>query len=334
MPELRQDPVTKRWVVVAKERAKRPDDFISKVNANLQAKACPFEYGHESMTPPETLAFRPDSLPPDSPGWTVRVVPNKFPAFTPENFEEIVDGLYKSRKAYGAHEVIIHGPDHDLSLATYPVEQVAEVILAYKMRYNYHKSQPYGRYIQIVINHGKEAGASIEHSHSQLFTVPVIPEFPESQLKGASSYFNDTGRCVFCDMIATELESSSRVIEKSDNFIAFVPYAAKLPFETWVMPLDHQPQFENITNEQRYELAHIFRRVLRRFYNGLDNPPYNMYLHTSPPVYESPGAFHWHVSIIPKLTIPAGFELGTNMWINVTIPENSAEFLRNVIIGE
>lgn len=330
MPELRQDPITQRWVVIAKERAKRPDDFIKRGGASAP-KACPFEYGNESLTPPETLAFRAEGLPPDSPGWTVRVVPNKFPAFSPDDFEEAVVGpLYKSRSAYGAHEVVIHGPDHDLSLATYPTEQVAEVIRAYAMRYNYHKSQPYGHYILIIINHGKEAGASLEHSHSQLFAVPLIPEFPRDQIRGAIDYYDSNNRCVYCDMIASEIEVGDRIIEKTDNFVAFVPYAAKLPFETWILPIRHHPQFENISDIDRLELAALFKDVLYRFYLGLDDPPYNMYLHTTPPAYDGSAAYHWHMSIIPKLTIAAGFEMGTNMWINVTIPEDAAEFLRNV----
>ncbi|HZD60641.1 MAG TPA: galactose-1-phosphate uridylyltransferase [Anaerolineae bacterium] len=328
MPELRQDPVTGQWLVVAKERAKRPHDFIQRGTTTPQA--CPFEYGHESMTPPETLAFRPGGSAPNTPGWTVRVVPNKFPAFTPENHEETARGLYRSRKAYGIHEVIIHGPEHDLSLATYPDDQVAEVLRAYKLRYEYHKSQPYTHYVQIIINHGKDAGASLEHSHSQLFAIPLIPELPGAELKGAANYYAKNERCIYCDIIASEIAEDVRVVEQSEHFIAFVPYAARLPFETWIIPLQHKPQFETISDGERMELASIFRRVLSRFYNGLSDPPYNMYLHTSPPGYGLTDTYHWHMSIIPKLTIQAGFELGTGMTINVTIPEDSAEFLRGV----
>jgi len=328
MPELRQDPVTKRWVVVAKERAKRPDDFIQKGGGGSPS-VCPFEYGNELMTPPETLAFRPDGMPADSPGWLVRVVPNKFPAFTAEDHHDVIHGLYRSRKAYGSHEVVIHGPDHDLHLATYPVGQMMDVLEAFKMRYNYHKSKPYGKYIQIITNHGKEAGASLEHSHSQIFAMSLIPELPKAELKGAADYFDENKRCVYCDIIASEIEQGSRLIEISEKFIVFVPYAARLPFETWVMPIHHRARFEEVTDDEKAELASVYRRALRRFHNGLGNPPYNMYLHTSPPELEKTGAYHWHMSIIPKLTIPAGFEFGTSMTINVTIPEDSAAFLRN-----
>lgn len=328
MPELRQDPVTNRWVVVAKERAKRPDDFIRRgVTAST---VCPFEYGHEAMTPPETLAFRLGGSGADTPGWTVRVVPNKFPAFTPENDKAVVSGMYRSEKAYGAHEIVIHGPSHDLSLATYPEEQVAKVLRAYKLRYEYHKNQPYGRYIQIIINHGKEAGASLEHSHSQIFAVPLVPQFPKAELEGSAAYYDLHGRCVFCDMISSEVESGVRVVDKSRHFLAFVPYAAKLPFETWILPIHHRPEFEAISDDERIDLASLMRRTLRRLYNGLDNPPYNMYIHTSPPGYEAAGTYHWHMSIAPKLTTAAGFEMGTGMTINVTIPEVAADFLRSV----
>lgn len=328
MPELRQDPITKRWVVISKERAKRPYDFVQR-DGGSSPQVCPFEYGNESMTPPETLAFRRGELPPNSPDWTVRVVPNKFPAFAPENHDEAINGLYISRKAYGAHEVIVHGPEHELSLATYPAQQAAEVLKAYKLRYIYHKGMPYARYIQIIINHGKLAGASLEHSHSQLFAIPVMPELPEAQLRGAAEYYSENRHCIYCRIISQELDITDRVIEKTDNFVAFVPFAAKLPFETWILPINHRPKFEDITNDEIDELSFIFRNTLRRFFNGLNDPPYNMYLHTSPPGYELTETYHWHMSIIPKLTVAAGFELGTGMWIDVTIPEAAAEFLRD-----
>ncbi|MCL6472246.1 MAG: galactose-1-phosphate uridylyltransferase [Firmicutes bacterium] len=328
MPELRQDPVTKNWVVIAKERAKRPRDFIE--GGAGAPPVCPFDYGHESMTPPETFAFRPDNIPPNSPGWIVRVVPNKFSAFTPDNFEESKNGLFKTRKAYGAHEVVIHGPDHNLDLATYPIQQSEAVLKAYVHRYRYHMSQPYGKYILIIINHGKPAGASLEHDHSQIFAIPFIPPLPNSELKGAAKYYQANNRCVYCDMIASEIKDGHRVIEITDNYIAYVPFAAKLPFETRIMPVKHRPQFEEISDGEIEELAAVFRRSLRRFYFGLRDVPYNMYLHTSPPGYDMIESYHWHISIIPKLTVAAGFELGANVWINVTLPEDAAEFLRSI----
>ncbi len=330
MPELRKDPIHGRWVIISTERGRRPSDFTPE-DRKPSGGFCPLCEGNEDKTPPEIVAFRNNGTPPNTPGWSLRVVPNKFAAFTPENFEETSDGLFKSRKAYGAHEVVIHGPDHNLNLATYPVAQTVEVLKAYKMRYNFHKSQPYGKYIQIIINHGKEAGASLEHSHSQIFAMPLIPQLPKSQLEGAADYYARTGRCVYCDMIESEIDNGTRFIDRTENFIVFVPYAAKLPFETWILPVHHRPRFEAITDSERDELADVFRQTLRRFYNGLSNPPLNMYLHTSPPGYEGVESYHWHMTIIPKLTIAAGFELGTNMWINVTIPEQAAEFLRNVM---
>lgn len=328
MPELRQDPVTKNWVIIAKERAKRPHDFIEE--SSRAPHDCPFDYGHESMTPPETLAFRPGNLPPNSPGWIVRVVPNKFSAFTPENFEETKNGLFKTRKAYGAHEVVIHGPDHNLDLATYPVQQTTEVLKAYVMRYRYHMLQPYGKYILIIINHGKQAGASLEHDHSQIFAMPFIPPLANSELKEAAEYYQANNRCVYCDIIESEVRDGRRIIEKTDNYIVYVPFAAKLPFETKIMPVKHRPRFEEISDSERDELAAVFRRALRRIYFGLRDVPYNMYLHTSPPGYNIVESYHWHMSIIPKLTVAAGFELGTNAWINITVPEDSAEFLRSI----
>lgn len=334
MPELRQDPVTKEWTVVAKERAKRPDDFVKR-GKKSDPNECPFDYGNESMTPPEVLAFRPDGLPTDSPDWVVRVVPNKFPAFSTEATgvqNEQPGELFKHQPAYGAHEVVIHGSDHALSLATYPLEQTELVLKAYIARYNHHKSQPYAKYIQIITNHGKEAGASLEHSHSQIFALPVIPAIPRAQLDGAISYRREHGRCVYCDIINSELEAGVRVIEKTERFIALVPYSANLPFKTWVMPAVHYSKFEVTPAEYLKEFAGLLRNTLRRFYVGLADPPLNVYLHTTPPQYKPDDSYHWHFSIYPKLTIPAGFELATNMWINVVTPESAAEFLRKVTI--
>ncbi|HEY3374231.1 MAG TPA: galactose-1-phosphate uridylyltransferase [Candidatus Aquicultor sp.] len=331
MPELRQDPVTKRWTVIATERAKRPDDFAKRPSGKAPV-ICPFEYGNEAMTPPEVLAFRPTGIVADSPGWTVRVVPNKFPAFSFGHLSETVDGLYRSMVAQGAHEVIIHGPNHVLSLATYPESQTVEVIRAYKMRYQYYKKQEFIRYVQIIINHGEAAGASLEHSHSQLFALPVVPPKPHAELIGSADYHNSHSRCIYCDIIASEIDKKIRVVEQTDNFIALVPYAASLPFETWVTPVDHRATFETLSDDEQNEFAALLRRTLRRFFFGLDDPPYNAFLHTSPPGYLSLASYHWHMVIIPRLTLAAGFELGTDMCINITIPEQSAQFLKDVSI--
>jgi UDPglucose--hexose-1-phosphate uridylyltransferase len=332
MPELRQDPITQRWVVIAKARAKRPDDFRERPKTAGTATACPFEYGNESMTPPETMAIRPSDTTPDTPGWLVRVVPNKFPAFSTRIDGRTTGGLYVSRSAFGAHEVVIHGPDHGLTMATYPEKHVALVLKTYRQRYEYHMKQPYAGYVQIIINHGEESGASLEHSHSQIFVIPVLPEKPRALLDGASRYFDIHARCVFCDIISAELTFARRVVDESAHFLAFEPFAAQLPFETWMLPKEHKPRFEALNDNEIEDLAKIFRRTVRRFLNGLGDPPYNMYLFTAPPRYERPETMHWFMSITPKLTTPAGFEMGTGMTINSTVPEECAEFLRNVKI--
>jgi len=335
--ELRQDPVTGRWVVIATERAKRPESFSQRHEKLVRTKAiCPFCYGSEDMTPPEVLAFRPESGKPNTSGWKVRVVPNKFPAFTMGNKSEVSMlgmqenlGIYLRMQGLGVHEVIVNSPDHFKSLALLTEDEVGLVIDAYRSRLLDIKNNPGVEYVLIIVNHGKEAGASIEHSHSQLFGTPIIPPLITEELNGSRSYFHEKGRCVFCDILSEELGLNERIILESENFLVFSPYAARQPFETWIIPKRHSANFESISSIEKKDFAFVLKNTLLKIYDGLNDSPYNFYLHTSPYKVDTGKFYHWHLEIFPKLSIQAGFEMGSGTMINVAFPEESAKFLRN-----
>lgn len=329
MPELRQDIVTGRWAVVATARAMRPTDFCAtRVVAAPEPHQCPFCPGQELMTPMELFAVRPADSEPNTPGWKVRVVPNKFPAFRTGEAELPSGALFPRRTADGSHEVIIHTPDHSASLATMPVEDVELVLRVYRQRYRINSDDTSVRYVHIIVNHGEEAGASLEHTHSQLFGAPLVPLLIQQELAGASWYNSSRGECVFCRILEMELEEGRRVIGENDSFVAIAPFASRLPFEMWILPRVHQESFDMIEGEQLSDFALILQDTLGRYYRKFDSPPYNYYIHSAPTDGSEYPYYHWHLELIPKLTSPGAFELGTSMMINVTTPEHAADFLR------
>lgn len=337
MPELRRDIITGRWVVIATERAKRPESFSQAAKEeNKPLDTCPFCYGNEHLTPPEVMAYRQGSAP-DTSGWSVRVVPNKYPAFILEDHSlNHGDGVYESRGGLGVHEVIVHSPDHNKGLALLTEAQAADVVRAYRDRYLALKSDERLKYILIIVNQGKMAGASLEHPHSQLFAIPLIPLSIREEIAGSVRYFKEKGDCVFCEIVRYESTARNRVILETENFISLAPYASRVPFETWILPKKHEARFENIEGEEIDEFAQILRNTLAKLHAGLGDPPYNYFIHTSPcrdgelKGNEAGYIYHWHLEILPKLSIIAGFELGLGIMINISNPEQTAEFLRSV----
>ncbi len=330
MPELRKDPIMKRWVIIATERAKRPHDFVG-TRETSASSFCPFDYGNEHTTPPEILAFRPADTEKDSPGWWVRIVANKFPALDPEaEPEKFGHGMYDVIKGFGTHEVIVETPDHKASLATLPYKQVKEVIWAYRERYKALEKDPRVRYILIFKNHGKDAGASLEHCHAQLIATPIVPKRVMEEIEGSREYFTFRDRCIFCDMMNQERLEGTRIVEENDDFIAFTPFASRFPFETWILPRVHQYNFGSIEADQIDQFASILKNVLFRIYKALDNPPYNFMLHTGISGEEGNQYYHWHLEIVPRLTRVAGFEWGSGFYINPVPPEDAARYLREV----
>ncbi|HKT12622.1 MAG TPA: galactose-1-phosphate uridylyltransferase [Terriglobia bacterium] len=333
MPELRKDPITGRWVIIATERAKRPSDFVRDKVEIRGSGFCPFCYGNEAKTPPEIIAYRSDGSLRNSPGWSLRVVPNKFPALGIEgSLNRQGEGLYDKMSGIGAHEVIIETPDHQKTLALLSPRQIEDVLWAYRDRILDLKKDRRFKYIMIFKNHGEAAGASLEHTHSQLIALPVVPKRVREETDGAREYFNFKERCIFCDIIRQEAESGIRVIADTPAFIAVAPFAPRFPFEIWIMPRVHQSAFEDSQKQEFEQLALILKDMLMRLDKVLDCPAYNYIIHTSP-IPESPNEhYHWHLEIMPKLTKIAGFEWGTGFHINPTPPEESAKFLREAVV--
>lgn len=329
MPELRKDPVTGRWVIISTDRAKRPADFLRESVKIQGTPFCPFCYGNESKTPPEILAYGRTSGGPNTPGWNVRVVPNKYPALGIEgDLNREGEGMFDRMNGVGAHEIIIETPNHLATLATLPERAIEDVLWAYRDRVLDLKNDKRLRYALIFKNHGDAAGATLEHSHSQLIALPIIPKRVREELDGALHYFREKERCIFCDIIRQEIESGVRVIGENDYFITLAPYAPRFPFEMWITPKQHGSAFENNQSPVYASLAKILKDNLTRMDAVLNYPAYNFMLHSSPVGEEVNEYYHWHFEIIPKLTRVAGFEWGTGFYICPTPPEESARYMR------
>jgi len=329
LPELRKDPITHRWVIISTDRAKRPTDFA---RSRVEIKGngfCPFCYGNESKTPPEILVYGGNGRVANTPGWNVRVVPNKFPALGIEgSLDRQGIGLFDKMNGIGAHEVIIETPDHRSTLATVSSAQVEQVLWAYRDRMIDLKNDKRFRYILVFKNHGEAAGASLEHTHSQLIALAIVPKQVYEEIDNARRYYEEKERCIFCDIVRQECDDGARLIAENDHCVALAPYAPRFPFETWVLPKKHGSAFEAEPAAVISSAASMLRNMLRRLDQVLDHPPYNYVVHTSPVGDERNEHYHWHIEMMPTLTKVAGFEWGTGFYINPTPPEESARFLR------
>ncbi|MBI5360482.1 MAG: galactose-1-phosphate uridylyltransferase [Planctomycetes bacterium] len=331
MPELRKDPVVGRWIIIAPERAKRPDDFKLPPVVSTMAGNCPFCEGHEKVTPKEIFAVRKPESHPNEAGWSVRVVPNKFPALMIEgDLDKHGEGLYDIMRGVGAHEVIIESPKHIVSLTELSVEEIQHVINAYCERMQDLKKDVRLTYALVFKNVGETAGASLEHSHSQMIVTPIVPYNVEAEMKGAKKYYDYRGRCLFCDMAKQEISFGERIVAEEQNFVAFAPFAPRFAFETWILPKKHSAHFENTPKNYHPELAHLLKTTLSKIEKALNKPPYNYLIHSSPFDTNDLEYYHWHMEIIPRITRVAGFEWGTGFYINPVQPENAAKFLRDV----
>ncbi|HHN66034.1 MAG TPA: galactose-1-phosphate uridylyltransferase [Nitrospirae bacterium] len=327
MPELRKDPVVGRWVIISIERGKRPSDYASPSHKRRVAGFCPFCPGNEYTTPDEIISFRDDSG-----NWSLRVVPNKFPALQIDGqLEKLGEGIYDKMSGIGAHEVIIETPDHFSSLSTMPRKGVEDVLWAYYKRIKDLKNDKRLKYVLVFKNEGEAAGASLEHTHSQLIALPIIPKLVREEINSARNYYEMKERCIFCDIIQQELEDGRRIICENELYLAIAPYAPRAPFETWILPKSHQSHFCPPDNSFGL-LAEILQRILKQIDKLLDIPPYNYILHTSPFSDENNEYYHWHIEFVPKLTKIAGFEWGSGFYINPTPPEEAARYMREVEI--
>lgn len=336
MPELRKDPVLGRWVIIATERGKRPSDF-EVVRQDRQTEVCSFCEGHETETPAEVYAVRRGGSEPDTPGWRVRVIPNKYPAL---NIQGDLDregvGMCDMANGIGVHEVIVETPEHSQNTADLSAAQISRVMEAYRQRIIDLEGDGRLKYVLVFKNQGRSAGASLQHAHSQLIATPITPKRVKEKLDGAKRYFDYKHRCIFCDYIKQETELfDERLVEETDCFVVLSPFAARFPFETWVLPKRHMLDFSLATREELGDLGRVMSMLLRKLRKALNDPPYNYVLHQAP--YRRPRGgywttieedYHWHIELIPRLTRVAGFEWGSGFYINPTPPELAAESLR------
>ena len=332
MPELRKDPVVGRWVIIATDRARRPSDWNGGAAAGSPGAACPFCPGNERFTPHEVMAIREGGAGANGPGWSTRVVPNKFPALQIEGgLDRRGEGMYDRMNGVGAHEVIIESPDHSAELSDLSLSQIERVLRVYRDRILDLKNDIRFRYILVFKNHGAAAGATLEHSHSQLIALPIVPDFVREEIDGARRHYASKERCVFCDIIRQETQESRRVIAENADMVAVAPYAPRFPFETWILPKRHQASFEEAPRHEYAALGRLLGDILRRMNTSLRLPPYNLLIHSAP-LHEPAAAdfYHWHVEIIPTLTRVAGFEWATGFYVNPTSPEEAAEVLREL----
>ena len=333
MPELRFDYTTADWVVFAPLRKLRPQ-YESRAplpvsEASQDAADCPFCPGNERFTPHEIFSFR--SNPEVETSWQVRVVPNKFPALRIEEDHHRVQGgkIFERMGGCGAHEVVVESQDHSRFLAQQSMEQIELLLKTLQQRYIDLKRDKRFQTIIVFKNHGAGAGTSLKHPHWQIIATPVVPRLLRTKCSEAMDYYDRTGNCLYCDLTQEELAAEKRVIATNDEFAAFVPYAAHLPFETWILPRRQQSTFDQLEPRQVGPLAEILKNVLLKLYVGLENPNFNLTIDAAPRGDEDKEYFQWHIRIMPRLATQAGFELGSGMSINTVLPEEAAAFLRN-----
>jgi UDPglucose--hexose-1-phosphate uridylyltransferase len=330
MPDLRKDPIVGRWVIIATGRARRPHDFDT-TPRRQPSRFCPFCEGNEDKTPGEIIAYRRPGTQRNTPGWRVRVVPNKFPALEIEGpLNKRGEGIYDMINGVGAHEVIIESPRHLISASELTEEQLREVFWVYRDRLVDLKKDQRLVYGMIFKNVGAAAGATLEHTHSQLIVTPIVPINVWEEMTGSLEFYNYRGRCVYCDMIQQELATEKRIVLDTPGFVAFCPFAGRFPFETWILPKNHSSHYENIQKTEVDDLSGVMRQVIAKVEAALDRPAYNYIIHTAPFDTQALSHYHWHIEIMPSLMKTAGFEWGTGFYINPVPPEQAAAFLREV----
>ena len=334
MPELRQNFFTKEWVIIATERAKRPEELVTHRQPKMvpsRVETCPFCTGNEAKTPPQILRVPAN---PEVP-WQVRVVPNKFAALSRE--VQPTRSIHRSRRTiegFGVHDVIVETPDHSQFMALMQDSHVAEVLRVYKSRFDALNHDPRILHVTIFKNHGVDAGTSLEHPHSQLVATPVISHQVRERLEQALRHYDEYGECMFCQLLEEELSEQTRVVMTTEHFAAIEPFASPTPFCTYIVPRRHMAGFSDISAAEIVDLARVLRGILAKLYYGLENPDFNYTIRSTPAESAGVKYFHWYLSIIPRLTRVAGFELGSGMFINTVLPEAAAEFLRNVKEGQ
>lgn len=343
MSELRHDPVSKRWVIIATERSRRPSDYVLTPEPAHDAKFCPFCPGNEDKTPSEITAVRPGGGPANSPGWQLRVIPNKYPALAIEGeLDRRAAGIYDRMRGIGAHEVVIESPDHGLHLGDMDPVHLERILVQYQERLRDLRNDPRFKYVLIFKNHGALAGATLDHPHTQIIATPVTPRAIQMELESAWNHYHLKERCIYCDLLQQELDSRERVVSLDEHFVVLAPFASRFPFEAMVIPRKHCHSFAEEPRANLVALAHCLRDFMARLKTVLRDPPFNFVFHTAPNTetivrrrnyWDTLSVdFHWHIEVLPRLTKVAGFEWGTGFYINPTSPEEAAAFLRDAAV--
>ncbi len=329
MSELRQNMVTKEWVIIASERSKRPEEFHEDSRPLTADRPehddeCPFCPGNED--PGTEILRKPQTGP-----WQIRVVKNKYPALSLEGKrEKIFDGVNRRISGVGYHEVIIGSPRHNTCPALESQQEIVLMLETFRERGRKISLDPRVQQIVYFENHGPTAGSSIVHPHTQLIGLPIISYDSRARIEEARRYFEDTGRCVHCMTLEEELRAKSRIITESEHFVAFIPYASLSPFHMWIVPRRHEASFLNAGDDEMMDLGRTVRKITRKLYYGLQDPDYNYIIRSAPLRDVFQEYLHWYLTFVPRVSRSAGFELGSGMFINPTLPEESAAFIRSI----
>ncbi|MDZ7703055.1 MAG: galactose-1-phosphate uridylyltransferase [Trueperaceae bacterium] len=330
MSQFRKDPFGAAWVMISPERGLEPSDFGSVTRPVRSAASgehdcilCP---GHEQQTGSELRALRPSRSATDSPGWRARVIGHPAALLQAKAFTEHGTTPFVYAPSSGYQELIVEHPDHAMRLETMPRDHLGEVLRLYRDRLEHLASRPHVRHVQITRNVGRAAGAMFSHPHAQVLALPVDNRWVEEERQAAATYFARQRRCLFCEVITTELERRERVVSANATFVALTPYASRQPFETWIVPRQHSSGFGDLSSNNLADLAELLQSVIVAMNTALDHPPYNIVLHTLPSAREA--SYHWHFEILPRLTNQTGFDWGSGFYINPTPPEDAARFLR------
>lgn len=331
MSEIRQNVITRDWVIIATDRAKRPHEFAKKqfIHPDLPPYKhdCPFCPGNEHLATKESYRIEGDD------GWKVRIIANKYPALSPEGDRiRWKDGNNTTITGIGIHDVVVESKFHNSITALLPEDAIYNIFKAFKDRYAEIAKDKRMETVVIFKNHGEAAGSSLEHPHCQITAIPIVPFQFRSRIQEVMRYFDDNGDCIFCRTLLDEISAGSRIVEENGSFIAFIHYAALTPFHIWVFPREHCSSYDHISEPELRDLASIMKIVLSKLYYGLGNPDYNFTIRSSPLAERRTKYYHWYLSIIPRISKEAGFEMGSGMFINTALPEESADFLRKIII--
>jgi UDPglucose--hexose-1-phosphate uridylyltransferase len=322
--ELRQDPATGEWVVIAPDRGRRPHDGVG-------ATACPFCPGGPGPQTPEVFRLG------TADGWRVRVVENLYPLLSgglgPVADSDPVHRHARALPGRGRHEVVIDNPDHGWDLARGSVTEVRDVLEAYRARYRALTDEGAAS-ITIFRNHGPRAGTSLSHPHSQVVAAPIVSPLTRRRLDRARRLYARQGRCPYLDLLDAETADGRRVVWHDDRVVAIVPYAAAAPYELWLLPREHHSVFGRAADATLDGLAEACRGVLAALAAELGDPDYNLIVHSAPPAEAEEEYFLWHLQVMPRLTVPAGFELGSGIAVNPSRPEESAGNIRRRVAAQ